>query len=637
MKKIFSFLLTVAALAGIVSSCSDVPMPYDVNHGDTASKGVKLPYRSATLYTGWTTHSLTEYNPWSQGSSYTQATGYQKWDGSDTKTNKQVEGYLISPAINTTCASGKVKVTFDHVIGYANNDANYKEHVGFFVSKDYDGTNFETSTWTKINFNITPEACNSNWTLVNVGELQVPDEFVNIDGVHFAFYMKSASADKSITWEPMNFYAVEGVAGDNPNPDPQPGGQGTKESPLTVAQAQALTGNAYVTGYIVGYVDGTKFEEGAKFEVPSVAETEILIAATPDETNPANAMPVQLPTGAIRSALELSAHPQLFKKQVILYGSIETYFGVPGLKSTSWARIEGSDYGTDPEGGDQPSGDPKGTGTLADPYNAAAANAYISTLAADAESASDIYVKGKICSIKEAPTAQYGNATFYISDDGTSAGEQFYCFRVFYLGNNKFTGSETLNIGDEVIICGKLVNYKGNTPETAANKAYIYSLNGKTEGGDNPDPKPDPSGNGIVTVDGTTVTLTNPAVIAGTTTATAILTSLGYENGAPVPGFSMLDGTSISFDKGSNTNEPKYYTATNGIRVYANNIITFDAEKPIAKIEFECDEYNGTKYVGNTEQTVDFDGSTATYTNSYTGSGGGTQLRIKTITITYAQ
>ena len=37
--------------------------------------------------------------------------------------------------------------------------------------------------------------------------------------------------------------------------------------------------------------------------------------------------------------------------------------------------------------------------------------------------------------------------------------------------------------GDEIIICGKLVNYKGNTPETVANQSYIYSLNGNTGGG----------------------------------------------------------------------------------------------------------------------------------------------------------
>ena len=36
-------------------------------------------------------------------------------------------------------------------------------------------------------------------------------------------------------------------------------------------------------------------------------------------------------------------------------------------------------------------------------------------------------------------------------------------------------------VGDDVIIYGKLMNYKGNTPETVANKSYLYSLNGKTE------------------------------------------------------------------------------------------------------------------------------------------------------------
>ena len=35
--------------------------------------------------------------------------------------------------------------------------------------------------------------------------------------------------------------------------------------------------------------------------------------------------------------------------------------------------------------------------------------------------------------------------------------------------------------GAEVIIYGKLMNYKGNTPETVSGKAYLYSLNGKTE------------------------------------------------------------------------------------------------------------------------------------------------------------
>lgn len=296
------------------------------------------------------------------------------------------------------------------------------------------------------------------------------------------------------------------------------GVQGSKEAPLNVATAITKSGNAYVKGFIVGFVNGTKLEEGARFEVPTAAETEILIADKADEKEVAKVMPVQLPSGAIRNALELFANPSNLGKEVILYGSIETYFSVPGLKSTSWARLAGKDYGVDPDGS-QVSGEAKGTGTLADPFNATAANAYISKMAADVESTEDVYIKGKISSIASAPSAQYGNASIYLSDDGSGNGDQFYGFRVFYLENQKFAGTEVLNIGDEVILCGKVVNYKGNTPETAANKAYIYSLNGKTkegqsEGGDQGGDQGDTTGEG---------TEANPYNVAG---ALAYITTL---------------------------------------------------------------------------------------------------------------
>lgn len=132
-----------------------------------------------------------------------------------------------------------------------------------------------------------------------------------------------------------------------------------------------------------------------------------------------------------------------------------------------------------------PSGEAKGTGTQADPFNAAAANAYIKTLAADTKSESDFYIKGKI--VKYANngefSAQYGNASFYISDNGTEDGEQFYVFRTLYLGNVKYTEGETPKVGDEVVICGKVVNYKGTTPETSGNESYIFSWNGSSNGG----------------------------------------------------------------------------------------------------------------------------------------------------------
>ena len=98
-------------------------------------------------------------------------------------------------------------------------------------------------------------------------------------------------------------------------------------------------------------------------------------------------------------------------------------------------------------------------------------------------------MKGKIIEITDNNQfgTQYGNCTFYLSDDGTDKADKFYVFRTLYLGNVKYTDDSWLKpkAGDEVVVCGKLTLYKdknGNlVPETSAGKSYIYSLNGKTK------------------------------------------------------------------------------------------------------------------------------------------------------------
>lgn len=129
--------------------------------------------------------------------------------------------------------------------------------------------------------------------------------------------------------------------------------------------------------------------------------------------------------------------------------------------------------------------EPTGDGTLDNPFNVAAALAFVENLASDEETTQDFYIKGKVSAITtnyDQSEPQFGNAVFYISDDGTTA-KQFYVYRALYLGNKKYTSGTTLQNGDEVIICGKLVNYRGTTPETVQNKSFLYSLNGVTEGG----------------------------------------------------------------------------------------------------------------------------------------------------------
>ena len=128
-------------------------------------------------------------------------------------------------------------------------------------------------------------------------------------------------------------------------------------------------------------------------------------------------------------------------------------------------------------------------GTLSNPYTPAEAAAAVAGLKwtsnTDYESTDEVYMKGKICKIANKGTytegGTYGNASFYLSADGTGDGE-FYVFRALYLGNKKFEAGQTdIKVGDEVIIYGKLMNYQNNTPETVSGKAYLYSLNGKTE------------------------------------------------------------------------------------------------------------------------------------------------------------
>ena len=127
---------------------------------------------------------------------------------------------------------------------------------------------------------------------------------------------------------------------------------------------------------------------------------------------------------------------------------------------------------------EEPAADPTGKGTVDDPYNVSGAFALLATLGADVNSA-DVYVKGIISQIDEVSTS-YGNATYYISDTGTSA-NQLEVYRGYGLGGDKFTSADDIKVGDEVIVLGKLVNFRGNTPEFTQGSS-IYSLNGKTSG-----------------------------------------------------------------------------------------------------------------------------------------------------------
>ena len=368
-------------------------------------------------------------------------------------------------------------------------------------------------------------------------------------------------------------------------------GKGTAESPYNVTAALAAgTGTGvYVKGFIVGSIDG-KATTDAKFSAETATASNVLIAASADETDITKCMPVQLPTGTIRSALNLVDNAGNYKKEVTLYGNIEKYFSVTGLKSVTYAILNGTEIGTKPNGGNtggdviktvtvaefiaapvstdvwykltgtisnlkdgdlygnfdltdatgsvyvygllsekggakklfqelvtkygltngstitiignrgeynskievmnayisvdggNGGGNTSSTGTYDNPLTASQAYDLVAAMEKGKTSTEDYYVKGKISSIKYTFSADFGTATFNFSDDGTANGKEFIAYSTYYFGSEQkwVEGNTQVQVGDEVIVCGKVVNYNGNTPEFASKKSYVVKINSQT-------------------------------------------------------------------------------------------------------------------------------------------------------------
>lgn len=326
-------------------------------------------------------------------------------------------------------------------------------------------------------------------------------------------------------------------------------------------------------------------------------------------------------------------------KYVSTYGTTpETAQSKAYIYSLNGKTSDGGSTGGGETGGGEASGN--GDGTLNNPYNIAAITSLASGLASGAES-SEVYFKGKVSSIKYAYEAEYGTGTFYVSDDGSTTG-QFYVFRALYLGNQKWVdGNYQIKVGDEVVIHGKVTNYMGNTPETVQNAAYLYSINGSTT-----DPGSGSTGGGE-----TGGGETGGGEVSGNQIKVTFA-DFGIANGTAVPTLNLSDGTTLTFDGGGNNNAPKYYTNGNNIRMYPKNSMTVNSSKKIASIVINCDTYDGTlcnaaEQVTASAGAVTFSGSdinigsidatTTTVTNANGSTGAASQIRMITMTITYAE
>lgn len=607
MKRIASYLIALATMAFTFTSCEDVPSPF----------GEIVPPSGEEKVVIDPTGSGTEADPYNVAAVLEYISGL----GADTPSEKEV--YIKGYAVELTDISAQ----------YGN--------ATFTMSDDVDG---------KANkFTVYRAAGLDNQKVTDANFIKQGDVVVVCGKVtNYKGNTPETIQGSAYVYSVNGKGGSGGGGGDTPSGDAK--GSGTQADPFNVAAAIAKCKETGETAtkdeyYIKGLADAdfTVADDNYKN-----ATFDMVDAAGSSEKF--KAFRVFGPNGQ-----KLKAGYKIPKgATVIVCSKIVNYKGnTPETVQTTDPAYNGtlvSVNGQAPEidgggGGDTPLPDqPKGTGTVDNPFNVAAAIAKCKETGQTATT-EEYYVKGIADADCTIANDNYKNATFDMVDVAGAA-EKFKAFRVLAPNGQKLKPGYKIPKGATVIVCGKLVNYKDNTPETVqtTDPAYngtLVSVNGQApeadgQGGGEQGGGGE-SGGGEVTDNSITVDFS----------------SLGLSNQEKVTTLSLNDGTTLTFSDGGNKSAPAYYNTGTALRMYPKNTMTIDAgSKKIAAIEIACDEYQGTLYnasgditVGNTKMTIDgnnlkYSGpnaSSATISNTSSTTGAPSQLRMKTLIITYAK
>ena len=392
----------------------------------------------------------------------------------------------------------------------------------------------DAKKWVKLACEFAGEAApNSTWDLAS-STFTVPAGTSTLS-VYFVSSLASAYAlddlnlvESAIAGTPIDFSAGEEFEiGDNVTgggTTPEGTGEGTQASPYDAAKAHnvaaTLADGEKITGvYVKGKISEIK-EVSTSYGNATYYIT--------DETGAAK---FYVYRGYALGNEKFTSEDEIkVGDEVLVYGDLMNYKGnSPQLGQGNYiVELNGGagDGGNDPE----PELPGVGEGTQASPYDAVKAHNVAATLA-DGEKITGVYVKGKISEITEVSTS-FGNATYYITDATGAA--KFYVYRGYALGNVKFTSEDEIKVGDEVLVYGDLMNYKGNSPQLGQGN-YIVELNsGSGGGGEEPEPEDpvDPSEVQVVTVADFLAAAEDETVyeLTGTITRIAIAYSSQYNN-----------------------------------------------------------------------------------------------------------
>lgn len=211
MKKLLYSLAAIIFTAFTLSSCEDVPAPYELpkdNNGSNEETPGEYLHEAFATSMGKFKVITQMGTPWKIDFKTAKASGYDN----NSKKNTLSESYLISPEINLSKSKGAY-LKFEYIIQYMSRDGVDK----VLITSNYTGDPTKTE-WEDITGKLTQ---GTDWTTFATYAKNLPAAYIGKDKVRIAFYY-SATDKGSRTWEVKNVTVKEGEVTENPETPDEP-------------------------------------------------------------------------------------------------------------------------------------------------------------------------------------------------------------------------------------------------------------------------------------------------------------------------------------------------------------------------------------------------------------------------------